>query len=81
MPVDASKLPNGATRAAASSLALDAGAEAQFGDFWADVVPQLRRRLERGGVLPLRSTKACRAALKLHCPDTGEIWARRWMAR
>lgn len=76
MPVDASKL-QWRHRAAASSLGpvWTLAQEAQFGDFWADVVPQLRAE---GWSVVVRPGFAHESVpvqrWKLHiAPDTGEI--------
>ena len=76
MPVDASKL-QWRHRAAASSLGpvWTLAQEAQFGDFWADVVPQLRAE---GWSVVVRPGFAHESVpvqrWKLHiAPDTGEL--------
>ena len=76
MPVDASKL-QWRHRAAASSLGpvWTLAQEAQFGDFWADVVPQLRAEGWSVVVCPGFAHESVPVQRwKLHiAPDTGEI--------
>ena len=76
MPVDASKL-QWRHRAAASSLGpvWTLAQEAQFGDFWADVVPQLRAEGWSVVVCPGFAHESVPVQRwKLHiAPDTGEL--------
>ena len=79
MPVDASKL-QWRHRAAASSLGpvWTLAQEAQFGDFWADVVPQLRAEGWSVVVCPGFAHESVPVSRwKLHiAPDTGERLAK-----